>query len=140
MNNLRRQPGRTAFPARAWIAATSVTLLALIPAMPYAQDDAFQDDLQALVDEISAQSESATREPLTLDLNASLAQNAAPAAPAIEVEGGAVTLNFQDADISALINSVSQITGRNFIVDPRVKGKVTLVSGTRLKTEQVFVK
>ena len=108
--------------------------------MPYAQDDAFQDDLQALVDEISAQSESATREPLTLDLNASLAQNAAPAAPAIEVEGGAVTLNFQDADISALINSVSQITGRNFIVDPRVKGKVTLVSGTRLKTEQVFVK
>ena len=138
MNNLRRQPGRTAFPARAWIAATSVTLLALIPAMPYAQDDAFQDDLQALVDEISAQSESATREPLTLDLNASLAQNAAPAAPAIEVEGGAVTLNFQDADISALINSVSQITGRNFIVDPRVKGKVTLVSGTRLKTEQVF--
>jgi type II secretory pathway component GspD/PulD (secretin) len=34
-----------------------------------------------------------------------------------------LTLNFQDADIHALINAVSKITGKNFIVDPRVKGR-----------------
>ena len=37
-----------------------------------------------------------------------------------------VTLNFSDADLVAVINSVSQITGKNFIIDPRVKGKVTV--------------
>ncbi|MFZ0486800.1 MAG: hypothetical protein WAL83_07360, partial [Arenicellales bacterium] len=41
-----------------------------------------------------------------------------------------ITLNFQDVDIRALINTVSEVTGKNFIVDPRVKGQVTLVSGT----------
>ena len=49
-----------------------------------------------------------------------------------------LTLNFQDADIHALINAVSKITGKNFIVDPRVKGKVTLVSSEELGPEQVY--
>ena len=38
----------------------------------------------------------------------------------------------------ALINAVSKITGKNFIVDPRVKGKVTLVSGEELGPEQIY--
>ena len=49
-----------------------------------------------------------------------------------------LTLNFQDADIHALINAVSKITGKNFIVDPRVKGKVTLVSSEELGPEQIY--
>lgn len=49
-----------------------------------------------------------------------------------------VTLNLQDVDIRALINTVSEITGKNFIVDPRVKGKVTLVSGGPLDAEQIY--
>ena len=49
-----------------------------------------------------------------------------------------LTLNFQDADIYALINAVSKITGKNFIVDPRVKGKVTLVSSEELGPEQIY--
>ncbi len=49
-----------------------------------------------------------------------------------------LTLNFQDADIRALINAVSKITGKNFVVDPRVKGKVTLVSGEELGPDQVY--
>ena len=52
--------------------------------------------------------------------------------------GDSMTLNFQDADIRALINAVSKITGKNFVVDPRVKGKVTLVSGEELGPEQVY--
>ena len=38
------------------------------------------------------------------------------------------TLNLQDADIETLITTVSEVTGRNFIVDPRVQGKVTVIS------------
>lgn len=49
-----------------------------------------------------------------------------------------VTLNFSDADLVAVINSVSQITGRNFIIDPRVRGKVTVVSSTPLDEEEVY--
>ena len=49
-----------------------------------------------------------------------------------------VTLNFSDADLVAVINSVSQITGKNFIIDPRVKGKVTVVSSKPLNEEEVY--
>ena len=49
-----------------------------------------------------------------------------------------VTLNFSDADLVAVINSVSQITGKNFIIDPRVKGKVTVVSSKPLNEAEVY--
>jgi len=49
-----------------------------------------------------------------------------------------VTLNFSDADLVAVINSVSQITGKNFIIDPRVKGKVTVVSSRPLSEDEVY--
>jgi len=49
-----------------------------------------------------------------------------------------ITLNFQDVDIRALISTVSEVTGRNFIVDPRVKGQVTVVSGGPLNTDQIY--
>jgi general secretion pathway protein D len=49
-----------------------------------------------------------------------------------------VTLNFSDADLVAVINSVSQITGKNFIIDPRVKGKVTVVSSKPLNEKEVY--
>lgn len=58
--------------------------------------------------------------------------------PGIQQADDGVTLNFQDADIHALINAISQITGRNFIVDPRVKGKVTLVSGTKMDPDEIY--
>ena len=49
-----------------------------------------------------------------------------------------ITLNFQDVDIRALINTVAEVTSRNFIVDPRVKGKVTLVSGGPLSADEIY--
>ena len=49
-----------------------------------------------------------------------------------------VTLNFSDADLVAVINSVSQITGKNFIIDPRVKGKINVVSSKPLNEEEVY--
>ena len=49
-----------------------------------------------------------------------------------------ITLNFQDADISALVALVAKVTGQNFIVDPRVKGKVTLVSGSPVPVDTLY--
>jgi general secretion pathway protein D len=46
--------------------------------------------------------------------------------------------NLQDADILSVINEVSTETGKNFIVDPRVSGKISLVSSKPLKSNQVY--
>ena len=39
-----------------------------------------------------------------------------------------VTLNFVNADIEAVVKAVAEITGRNFVVDPRVKGTINIIS------------
>ncbi len=41
-----------------------------------------------------------------------------------------VSLNFVSADIEEVVKAVSHITGRNFVVDPRVKGVINIVSST----------
>lgn len=49
-----------------------------------------------------------------------------------------ITLNFQEAELSAVIETVGRITGRNFVVDPRVKGRVTVVSPGPLQPGEVY--
>lgn len=49
-----------------------------------------------------------------------------------------ITLNLKDADITAVVNTVADLTGKTFIVDPRVKGKVTVVSSQPLSKDEVF--
>lgn len=49
-----------------------------------------------------------------------------------------VTLNLKDADIGALIASIAEITGKNFIIDPRVQGRVTVVSARPLEEDEVY--
>ena len=56
----------------------------------------------------------------------------------LPVQAETVTLNLKDADISALISTVSEVTDRNFIVDPRVKGKVTVISSRPMDSEEVY--
>ncbi|MCB1588334.1 MAG: type II secretion system secretin GspD [Xanthomonadales bacterium] len=48
------------------------------------------------------------------------------------------TLNLRDADISSLIATVSEITGRNFIIDPRVTGKVNVISNRPMSADEVY--
>ena len=49
-----------------------------------------------------------------------------------------VTLNLQDVDIRVLINTVAEVSGKNFVVDPRVKGKVSVISGAALDPDQLY--
>ncbi len=39
-----------------------------------------------------------------------------------------VILNFENSDIQSTIKAISQLSGKNFVIDPRVKGTVTIVS------------
>src|SRR3569623_1136787 len=49
-----------------------------------------------------------------------------------------VTLNFKDAELDAVIGWVSEQTDKNFVVDPRVKSKVTIVSGKPLNKDEIY--
>ena len=49
-----------------------------------------------------------------------------------------ITLNLKDVDIRVLIDTVAEVSGKNFIVDPRVKGKVSVISGAPLLPEQLY--
>jgi general secretion pathway protein D len=55
-----------------------------------------------------------------------------------EKNGAEVTLNLKDADISTLIATVSEVTGKNFVIDPRVKGKVTVISSSPMDANAVY--
>jgi general secretion pathway protein D len=49
-----------------------------------------------------------------------------------------VTLNLKDADINALVESMSVLTGKNFIVDPRVRGRVTIISAKPMDEKELY--
>ncbi|MCU4378142.1 type II secretion system secretin GspD [Acinetobacter haemolyticus] len=47
-------------------------------------------------------------------------------------------INLRDADLAAFINEVADITGKNFAVDPRVRGNVTVISNKPLNKDEVY--
>jgi general secretion pathway protein D len=49
-----------------------------------------------------------------------------------------VTLNLNDVDINVFIQFVSELTGKNFIVDPRVRGNVTVIAPTRIPVSDMY--
>jgi len=49
-----------------------------------------------------------------------------------------VTLNFKNADIRAFIEFVASFSGKNFLVDNRVKGKVTIISPTPISEDHAY--
>ena len=49
-----------------------------------------------------------------------------------------VTLNFVNADIDAVVKAASEITGRNFVLDPKIKGTINIVSARPVPRELVY--
>ena len=58
--------------------------------------------------------------------------------PAIGQGEPEFTLNLNNTDVYALIETVSNATGRNFVVDPRVSGKITVISTTPVNAEELY--
>ncbi|MDO5625985.1 MAG: secretin N-terminal domain-containing protein, partial [Pseudomonadota bacterium] len=61
-------------------------------------------------------------------------RSAADAPPA----RGSVTLDFANAEIDAVARTMATITGRNVVVDPRVKGTMTLTSTTPVSSDEAM--
>lgn len=49
-----------------------------------------------------------------------------------------VTLNFVGADIESAIKVIGQVTRRNFVIDPRVKGSINIVSGKPVSRDLAY--
>ncbi len=73
-------------------------------------------------------------------LNASLAN--APPKPVItkpaQPKASNKIWNLRNADIRAVIAEVSRITGKNFLIDPRVQGKISIISSTPMSDKELY--
>jgi len=59
------------------------------------------------------------------------------AAPTLVLAKG-VVLNFTDVDIATMVKFISDLTGKNFIMDDRVKGKISVFSPAKLSNEEAY--
>lgn len=53
-------------------------------------------------------------------------------------EDAGISLNWKDADIRVVVEAVSEATGKNFILDPRVTGKVNLLSAEPMSKDAFY--
>lgn len=62
------------------------------------------------------------------------------AAPAARTQAGTdpVMLNFVNADLEAAVRAIGQYTGRQFVIDPRVRGTLTLVTERPVTKQQAY--
>jgi general secretion pathway protein D len=49
-----------------------------------------------------------------------------------------ITPNYVGVELRSVIEAVSSITGKNFIIDPRVRAEVTLLSATPMTTDAFY--
>ena len=49
-----------------------------------------------------------------------------------------VSLNFREADIRAVIESAAEITGRSFVLDPRVRGNLTIIAPGEIDADMFY--
>ena len=77
---------------------------------------------------------------LALTVACALTWGAAPAQqpPPQGQQQTTITPAFRDADLTQIIEAVSQITGKTFIVDPRVRAQVTILSSTPMSPEAFY--
>ena len=65
-------------------------------------------------------------------------QPAAPQSPATAQDKENITLNFVNADIQSVVKTVGMITGKNFILDPRITGNFNIVSVNPISRDLVY--
>ena len=54
------------------------------------------------------------------------------------VQAAEIQQNFRDVEIANVIEAVAKVTGQNFIIDPRVRGKVTLIAPQAMSSDALY--
>jgi general secretion pathway protein D len=72
------------------------------------------------------------------EVGAAAKETAGPAAKPASVAGGKVSLDFKDIELTDLIQTISELTGKNFLYDDTVKGKVTIISPASMSLDDAY--
>jgi general secretion pathway protein D len=48
------------------------------------------------------------------------------------------SFDYPNADVADLVRAISELTGKNFIVDPQVRGKITIIAPSRLTVAEAY--
>jgi len=56
----------------------------------------------------------------------------------VQAASQGVVMNFSDVDISTMVKFISELTGKNFVLDERVKGKISIFSPSKLTVDEAF--
>ncbi|MCJ7547133.1 MAG: type II secretion system secretin GspD [Deltaproteobacteria bacterium] len=75
---------------------------------------------------------------LSITLIGSSAYAAKLAEKGFEEETRQVTMDFRDVEIGTLVKFIGEMTGKNFIIDERVKGKITVISPTKISVPEAY--
>ncbi len=59
-------------------------------------------------------------------------------APAAKAEEALVSVNFADVEVTSIVRIMSEITGKNFIYDEGLKGKITVIAPVKLSPDEAF--
>ena len=66
------------------------------------------------------------------------AEPVTPAVNPVEGDSSFVSIDFNNVDINVFIKFMSKLTGKNFVVDNRVKGNVTIISPTKISVKDAY--
>jgi general secretion pathway protein D len=67
-----------------------------------------------------------------------LLQPAVGAEKKTDETGKLVSIDFNNVDLNVLIKFISELTGKNFVIDQRVKGKATIISPSKISVAEAY--
>jgi general secretion pathway protein D len=75
----------------------------------------------------------------SVSVGAALAEQAASPPPQSSATGEAlIAMNFSDVELRTVIEFISEVTGRNFVFDDRVRGKITILAPQKMSVYQAY--
>jgi len=75
----------------------------------------------------------------TMSVGAALAEQAASPPAQTSATGEAlIAMNFPDVELQTVIKFISEVTGRNFVFDDRVHGKITILAPQKMSVDQAY--
>ncbi|UCD84819.1 MAG: hypothetical protein JSU92_01125, partial [Deltaproteobacteria bacterium] len=56
----------------------------------------------------------------------------------VKVEDNKVSLNFNNVELRDLVKTMSELTGKNFLLDDKIRGKITIISPSKVSVDEAY--
>ncbi|MDD5207606.1 MAG: secretin N-terminal domain-containing protein, partial [Desulfobacterales bacterium] len=129
---------------RGLLFVTLTALLILGPVRPSATGEEDQSPGKSLAErrsEISGRLEALRKQkgiPAPVQAQPDAVESGRTAQPELPKPGDLITMNFRDVDLHVLVKFMSDLTGKNFVIDPNLKGTMTILSPEKITAEEAY--